>query len=84
MVKIRKQTDIKDVYGMLGQDLYDMKNHSINQSISNTPRRKELTITVVTMALTSPLCAIVSSVNLFSMLSMNFNLPFSARTTVAK
>lgn len=80
MVKIQKHTDIKDVYGMLGCDLYGMKNHSI----SNTPRRKELTITVVTMALTSPLCAIVSSVNLFSMLSMNFNLPFSARTTVTK
>lgn len=40
-----------------------------------------LTITVVTMALTSPLCAMVSSLNRFTMRSMCFSLPFSAKTT---
>lgn len=33
------------------------------------------------MALTSPRCAIVNSVNLFVILSRCFNLPFSAKTT---
>lgn len=43
--------------------------------------RLKLTMTVVTMAFSSPLCAIVNSKNLFAMLSMNLNLPYPARIT---
>ena len=41
----------------------------------------ELTMTVVTIALTSPLYAIVNSVNLLVIFSRCGNLPFSAKTT---
>lgn len=39
-------------------------------------------MTVVTIALTSPLYAMVNSPNLLAMLSMFLSLPFSARTTI--
>ena len=42
---------------------------------------EQLTITEVTTAFTSPLCAIVSSANLLEMPSMCLNLPFSASMT---
>lgn len=41
-----------------------------------------LTMTVVTRALTSPLCAIVNSWNLFTILSKFRSLPYSANTTL--
>jgi hypothetical protein len=61
-----------------------MRQHGYIASFRNNQAIKEaqLTMTVVTIAFTSPLYAIANSANLFAMVSTYLSLPFSARRTL--
>jgi hypothetical protein len=58
---------------------YSIRNF-IPESKRTASTKHQLTITVLTTTLTSPLCAIVKSPNLSAMRSIYFSLPLSART----